>query len=157
MRLTPEDCIGEQSPGRLLRYVNQLVRLRLEQNLSNRHSSCQNWLSLKLLEEGTVKNPGDLARALGVATGHVTRIVDSLEDKGWIERDRSAYDRREILLRLTPDGVNELQRLTTILVASWNDVFSAFSESDFSELVRLLTLMKQGLQMQQSWLLEAAQ
>jgi DNA-binding MarR family transcriptional regulator len=146
VRLTPEYCVGERSPGRLLRQVSQLVRSRVEHSLADRASSCHCWLALKLLDEKAVRNVSDLARYLGVTTGGVTRIVDTLETKGWIERDRSAHDRREVLLNLTPLGRDEMRELMRGLVASWTEVLSVFADDEFEEFVRLVTLLRQRLE-----------
>jgi DNA-binding MarR family transcriptional regulator len=151
--LTSEDCIGERSPSHLLRSVNSLMWSRMEHNLLCHHSS-YHWLALKLLDEGAVRNPGDLARDLGMTTGGVTRLVDALEDRKWIVRDRSASDRREIHLRLTPEGRDETRRVATSLIASWKKVLSVFADGEVEEFVRLLSLMKQGLQKPQVWQLE---
>jgi MarR family 2-MHQ and catechol resistance regulon transcriptional repressor len=49
---------------------------------------CQKKLSEKLLRTG----------------GNVTFVIDKLERRGWVRRERVESDRRKILLRLTPSG-----------------------------------------------------
>lgn len=41
----------------------------------------------------------------------VTRIIDRLEEKGFVERDRSSDDRRHSITRITRDGLRLLERL----------------------------------------------
>jgi len=41
---------------------------------------------------------------MDITSGGVTRIITSLEKKGFIKREISPIDRREIIVNLTPDG-----------------------------------------------------
>src|SRR5262249_12893633 len=43
-----------------------------------------------------------LAGMLGVTRGGLTRIVDRLAERGWIDRDRPASNRRQVYAVLTP-------------------------------------------------------
>ena len=47
---------------------------------------------------------GDLADKLMVTGGNVTYVVDRLEDKGLVYRDRRSDDRRVVQAKLTPAG-----------------------------------------------------
>lgn len=47
---------------------------------------------------------GDLADKLLVTGGNITYVMDRLEERGLVERDRSTEDRRVVLARLTPEG-----------------------------------------------------
>jgi DNA-binding MarR family transcriptional regulator len=46
----------------------------------------------------------DLATRLRITPGGLTRIIDRLVDRGWIQRDRPADNRREVYATLTPAG-----------------------------------------------------
>ncbi len=50
-----------------------------------------------------------LADYLGLAVSSTTTLVDNLEDKGAVKRERSLEDRRVIMLRLTEDGKRDYQ------------------------------------------------
>jgi DNA-binding MarR family transcriptional regulator len=53
-------------------------------------------------------NPGlaqsAVAEAVGIEPARLVRVLDELEQRGWIQRMRSATDRRSHALFLTPDG-----------------------------------------------------
>ncbi|MDE7476588.1 MAG: MarR family transcriptional regulator [Lachnospiraceae bacterium] len=46
----------------------------------------------------------DIAKRLDVTMGTLTTNMNSLEDKGYIERERSTTDKRVVLVVLTPKG-----------------------------------------------------
>src|SRR4029453_1760877 len=45
-----------------------------------------------------------LATRLRITPGGLTRIIDRLVDRGWIQRDRPADNRREVYATLPPAG-----------------------------------------------------
>jgi DNA-binding MarR family transcriptional regulator len=54
---------------------------------------------------------GELARASGLTTGALTRLLDRLERIGYAQRVRDSVDRRRVLVQLTPrarERANEL-------------------------------------------------
>jgi DNA-binding MarR family transcriptional regulator len=51
----------------------------------------------------------DLATRLRVTPGGLTRIIDRLVDRGWIQRDRPADNRREVHATLTGAGTAALR------------------------------------------------
>jgi DNA-binding MarR family transcriptional regulator len=51
-----------------------------------------------------------LAEFAGVAPPTATRMIDSLERAGWVRRERTHDDRRNVLISLTADGRALLRR-----------------------------------------------
>jgi len=60
-------------------------------------------LLLPLLDQGETR-VRDLADAAGVTPATATNILDALERRGLVGRDRSARDRRTVTVTLTSDG-----------------------------------------------------
>ena len=67
-------------------------------------------LVLQELLAGSRDNSG-LAEFAGVSPSSMTRLVDGLERKGWVERVRSTEDRRKVIVRLNDAGREEAERL----------------------------------------------
>ncbi|GGM13183.1 MarR family winged helix-turn-helix transcriptional regulator [Nakamurella endophytica] len=63
----------------------------------------------RISREGPV-TPGALARAEHVQPPSMTRIVERLEARGFIRRDPHPDDRRQVLLRRTPEGEEFIER-----------------------------------------------
>lgn len=57
--------------------------------------------TLKRLGEVTV---GDIGRSISLSQATVTTIVNRLERRGYLVRERSVSDRRKVYVRLTPGG-----------------------------------------------------
>jgi DNA-binding MarR family transcriptional regulator len=55
-----------------------------------------------------------VAERLCVQHHTTVALVDKLEGNGLLLRERSSEDRREVLLRLTPDGLGLLRELSTL-------------------------------------------
>ncbi len=69
----------------------------------------------------------------------ITRLVDRLETAGWVERSRTDADRRVVLVRITPLGLELLARLDVPVSALHKHVMSSLSGDELRELSRLLT------------------
>jgi DNA-binding MarR family transcriptional regulator len=73
---------------------------------------------LLLAVAGLPRNQRPTIRALSerLCVRHHTTValVDKLEQHGLLQRERSQQDRREVLLRLTPQGVARLQSLSVL-------------------------------------------
>ena len=56
------------------------------------------------LADGDVLGLRELARAAGVSAPTATRMLDGLQDRGLVTRERSVDDRRAVRLALTAEG-----------------------------------------------------
>lgn len=62
------------------------------------------FLALKLLGHEEPMTPVELARALHYNPGALTRLLDKLEQRGYMKRVPDPDDRRALRLELTPQG-----------------------------------------------------
>jgi MarR family transcriptional regulator, multiple antibiotic resistance protein MarR len=69
---------------------------------------------LKHLAEGTADTAAELCRLMPYDTGAMTRILDRLEQRRLLRRERGRADRRMVFLRLTPAGRTLLPRLLAV-------------------------------------------
>jgi DNA-binding MarR family transcriptional regulator len=143
--LSVEDCVGERSPGRLLRQINKLMVSRVALRFARTELSFPQWLALKLVNDGVVGTPGELARELDMTSGATTRLIDTLEEQGLLRRARTPGDRRMIHLMISAGGARALLRLAPVIAGSWNEILSDFADSEFERLIDLLTLLQSRL------------
>lgn len=67
-------------------------------------------LILQAIENHQQATPSQLARDISLSQATITSIVDRLEERGLIERERSQQDRRKVYLRLTQKGSEVLEQ-----------------------------------------------
>jgi DNA-binding MarR family transcriptional regulator len=84
-------------------------------------------------------NPGvsqvDLAGLLDADRATMMAIVDRLEERGLVGRERSEADRRRQLLRLTPDGETRLVEVRRLVAEHEARFRSRFSQAELGALM----------------------
>jgi DNA-binding MarR family transcriptional regulator len=124
--------------GYLLRRVSNAVSGAFSRALQAKQTSVAEWALLRELHERGQAAPGDLADVLGLTRGAVSKIIDKLEAKGWVQADAKEGDNRYRLLSLTRSGQRCLPALAEI--ADQNDAayFDCLSEKEKIVLRKLL-------------------
>jgi len=133
--LTLEDCSANRSPGRLLRRIDKLMTMHVESRFQAHELSFMQWVALKVVRDGAAGNAGELARELAITTGATTRMIDVLEARGLIERDRCMADRRVVRVAVTDAGRAAIAALQPAVVEAWNEVLADFEQDDVDRMV----------------------
>jgi DNA-binding MarR family transcriptional regulator len=68
----------------------------------------------------------------------ITRLLDRLENSGWIMRERPSTNRRLVLARITPAGLNLLSLLDEPLVAGHRRLVGHLGAEKLTQLIELL-------------------
>lgn len=68
----------------------------------------------------------------------VTRLVDRLEKRGLVARDRAPRDRRIVILRITDEGLGMLARLDGEIVALHRAQLGHLGQGRLQDLIQLL-------------------
>jgi DNA-binding MarR family transcriptional regulator len=79
-----------------------------------------------------------LSDVIGADPRNVVGLVDFLEQRGLLERGRDPDDRRRHGVRLTPAGVETLERLRDVGAAVEEEFLSALDEAERARLHELL-------------------
>lgn len=61
-------------------------------------------ITLQLVGRIDDATPGAVAREAGITQATVTALIDKLERRGLVTRERDTEDRRRVLVRVTPEG-----------------------------------------------------
>jgi DNA-binding MarR family transcriptional regulator len=88
----------------------------------------------------------DLCKGISYDAGAMTRMLDRLESKGLIRRNRSAQDRRLMHLELTDEGRAAYPRMREISMAVANRFLHGFSKTEARQLESLLARMLENAQ-----------
>jgi DNA-binding MarR family transcriptional regulator len=81
----------------------------------------------------------DLADMLGVAKSAITKTVDRLEDRGWLERVRDDHDRRGVRAVVTPRGLSAFRRAQPVFTDAVTSVLlGRLDAKELGQLQRIL-------------------
>lgn len=97
------------------------------------------WIVLMKLRSGIAVTASDLCRQMRHDNGAFTRLIDQLEERGFVERQRSNEDRRVVNLVLTAAGRRKVGELLPVVVDVLNASTSTFTKTEVAELTRLLS------------------
>ncbi len=107
------------------------------------------WLVLKNLAENDQLSQTELANLVFKDHPTLTRIIDLLCKKGYVERVPHPQDRRSFHLNLTETGNSKVKDLRPQILQIREKAWENLSEKDFGEFKRILNTIYQNLDGQQ--------
>ncbi|WP_060479101.1 MarR family winged helix-turn-helix transcriptional regulator [Pseudomonas monteilii] len=110
----------------------------LDWHLESERVTAAQFKVLIIVTQYEVDTPAELCRYLGLDSGSMTRMLDRLEHKGLIMRNRCADDRRQVRLALTSEGQRLADRLPEIGAAAMNELVGALQADELKALESLL-------------------
>lgn len=140
------DFVPDISVGYLCKRVHQLAQLGLEPVFAAEGVNHVQWHALISIFFGRGTTSAALARDLNYDKGATTRLIDTLEKRGWVIRSREHDDRRLIALRLTPAGEEVAHRLRKRVLESWNTWLADWSHEDIAHTVAVLQRLRGTLE-----------
>ena len=93
---------------------------------------------LIIMAQFDVDTPAELCRHLSVDSGSMTRMLDRLEQKNLLMRQRSEADRRQVRLVLTVDGQALADQLPEIGANAMNQLAGAITAQELQQLEQIL-------------------
>lgn len=94
---------------------------------------------------GTAMTAGAVGAHMHITSGTVTSLLDTLERKGYVERFRDSSDRRRVLVDVTPEAQDVLDRLLPEVVQMTTEVVADFSERELNDVLTLLTRLREAI------------
>ncbi len=141
----PFHSIGAEAIISIMR-TSAIIERHIEGIVSREGITQQQYNVLRILRGAGEAGIPTLAirdRMIDASPG-VTRLVDRLERAGLARRDRSAPDRRQVVCRITPEGLSLLARLDAPINAYDDEAVETLSLEDKRELVRILDAVRKG-------------
>lgn len=93
---------------------------------------------LRILQAAEAQSQQALGDALEIPPSRMVAIIDDLEGRGLVERQRSSTDRRVNLLHLTPKGTRVMDKASVVATAWEEKVTRALSAAERETLIGLL-------------------
>jgi DNA-binding MarR family transcriptional regulator len=128
-----------QSPGFLLKKLGHKMKERSIAAFEPTGFTPFHHGVLALLDEGARKTQAEIADALGYDRSQLVGILDDLQEKGLLERERDKDDRRRHLVRLTPEGKRCLGELRAVSKGVEKDFFAPLTTEEQATLQELLS------------------
>ncbi|WP_298017767.1 MarR family transcriptional regulator [uncultured Castellaniella sp.] len=141
---SPGDLTADRNVGLLIRHLHVLVHRVIDLRTLPLGLTANQWRPLLLIQHKRIDTPAELARAMNVDTGAMTRMLDRLEAKGFIRRDRIPEDRRVVKITLTDTGHALTDQILPIIAEALNLHLQGFSDDEIRMLLALLKRMIQN-------------
>lgn len=128
-----------QSPSFQLERLRRRTRDEVETALHARETTLREYWVLTCLVDRDAASQSALSEALAIDASDMVRLIDSLENRGWVQRERDPNDRRRQIVASTKKGAKAQAELAE-LVAEGED--RALDESTSKQLKHLRKLAK---------------
>ena len=135
------------SVGYLVKRCGVLMTQIAERRFEALAVSFTQWVALmRLSAEPSHMSATQLSKELGHDMGALTRVVDELERRGLVRRERSRRDRRAVEIAITAAGRRQATNAKRVMVELLNELVEPFSEAEIVTLITLLQRMLVHLQ-----------
>ena len=85
-------------------------------------------LVMQAIDKAGEITAGVIAREVSLSQATVTSIIDRLERKACLKRERSADDRRKVMVSLTSEGAALLDKAPTLMQESFINAFNSLED-----------------------------
>ena len=137
----------EQSQfGWLATDVARLMRTVFDRRVRTLGLTRPQWLALVRLNRRPGASQSELADMMEIEKAPAGRIVDRMEEKGWVERRPDPADRRVNRIYLTDRGERVFAAILPISLDTVTDALSDLSPTERDLLITLLSNVKSTLQ-----------
>ena len=128
---------GRRALGLLLSQLGTHAALSFGRKIAGFGISPPHFGILRWIHANQGKNQRELASHLGVVPSRLVVLLDELEAKGLMARERSAQDRRNQQLQLTRKGSRVLEEVERIATAHDADLGSSLTALERETLIEL--------------------
>lgn len=132
-----EESVDERILGslrRIIRAVDLYSRyLALRYSLTGPQLVCVR----QLLKHGAMA-PGEMARRISLSPATITGIVDRLEKRGIVSRERSLEDKRKVVIALTDTGEQLVKQMPPPLHETFSNRLAELTPEEQAEIDRVL-------------------
>ena len=96
-----------------------------------------------LVHHSTEIHPSELAEKLSLVPGRMTDILNTLEKKRMIRREKDPEDRRRVLVMITPKGIRNVTERREQIRMQYSGLYEALGLEDTIKLIELLVKVNQ--------------
>ncbi len=134
----------EDHVGYWLRIVSNATSQGFARKVEAKGVTVAEWAFMRVLYDVEAFAPSELAVAMGMTRGAISKLADRLVNKGLVGRFGDPVDGRAKQLSLTPAGRAKVPALAALADANEQEFFGALSDGDRSTLERILRSLAAG-------------
>jgi len=136
-----------KSVGYLVKRCGELVMQLAERRFERTAVTFTQWQALIWLSaQDSHLSATQLSEDLGHDMGALTRVVDQLERRGLVRRERSRHDRRAVEIAITAAGRRQALAAKRVIVGLNNALVAPYSDTEIATLIALLQRLLAHLQ-----------
>lgn len=136
---------SERHFGWLAADVARLMRTVFDRRVKVLGLTRPQWLALVRLKRRPGVSQSELAEMMEIEKAPAGKIVDRMQDKGWVERRQDPTDRRINRIFLTERGEKVHAAIWPIAEGTINDSLADLDSDECAELMRVMTIIKSRL------------
>lgn len=137
--------LPENDPHRMicrqLKLVTSSLVRRVDRHMQPLELTGLQWEPILMLWLGRADTVAGLARMIQMGDASMSRMLDRLEEKDLVRRERSADDRRVVNLHLTAKGRKVANRIWPIVVDGMHVHLDGFNKTELAQFNEFLARM----------------
>ncbi len=135
----------EESVGRLLYLTTQAMTNHAERILKPYGLTVEQFILLKNIPEDGALSQNQLCEIVEKSAANVTRILDRLQKKKFIQRKQNPADRRSTLLVLTSQGKEMAEKVHNLFESFSEHLTMGISGQEQDQLMQFLNKIRENL------------
>ncbi len=135
----------ERNPGYLVNDVARLLRREFDRRVKHIGLTRAQWFVLAHLYRNDGRTQRALADELDMEPAPLGRLIDRLEESGWVRRAPAPDDRRANLLYLTDKILPLIEEMRAAANNLYKDAFEGLSAKRIEDFIEALTIAKSNL------------
>lgn len=127
---------------RTLDIIPLVMRVMSAEMRSSKHAPASGHMSLLGMLQQRPYMLNELAERHSVSSPTMSSTVNTLEERGWVKRERSTEDRRVVWVSITPQGIEVLDEIQHHVAQRIAALLDGLSDADQQHLIDGLTVLR---------------
>ena len=119
--------------------AREALMLSFRPMLAKHNFTEQQWRVLRVLGEKGPCDAGKLASEACILAPSLSRIINTLIDNQYIEKQLDTHDKRKIILNISSNGVDTLEKIKPEYLTILKSIQRKYGEKKISNLLKLLS------------------
>ncbi len=119
--------------------AREALMLSFRPMLAKHNFTEQQWRVLRVLGEKGPCDAGKLASEACILAPSLSRIINTLIDNQYIEKQLDTHDKRKIILNISSNGVDTLEKIKPEYLTILKSIQRKYGEEKISNLLKLLS------------------